>query len=377
MSLLRTMGMEFAITRLVPCEDGRSLKAYCDVVVGELFLIKGIRVIEGRGGLFVSMPRQQSQNGKWYDSVVLLPKEARAELSRAVLEAFRERCATTLMRRDDTMRRMLLTIMIALYGMWWSATAAFAQVPALIRYQGQAVDSRGVPLEGPYTLTFRLYDAPTAGTKVWEEAQTNVSLSGGHFSVLLGQVTPMTSMDWSKSCWLTIQVGTDPELAPRQQLTSVPLAMRSQMAEGLEGADVSVRAYNYLNLALANATSTVLTFSDERWDTHELHSTVSNTSRLTAKEKGRYLIFGHLRFEGWGTGLRRLTIRLNGITNIAQQETNAVSGMPTHVTVTTTYELNPNDYVELVAYHNAGTGLAAETLANSNQSIEFGMAKVP
>ena len=64
----------------------------------------------------------------------------------------------------------------------------------LIRYQGQAVDSQSVPLEGPYTLTFRLYDAETVGTKVWEEAQANVPLQGGHFSVLLGQVTPLNGM---------------------------------------------------------------------------------------------------------------------------------------------------------------------------------------
>ena len=108
---------------------------------------------------------------------------------------------------------------------------ARAQVPHLIRYQGQLVDSQGVPLEGPYALTFRLYDAQTGGTKVWEEVQPNVGLTGGHFSVLLGQVTPLTSMDWSRPCWLSVQVNGDPELAPRQYLTSVPLAIRAETAE--------------------------------------------------------------------------------------------------------------------------------------------------
>ena len=32
------------------------------------------------------------------------------------------------------------------------ASVAHAQVPKLIRYQGQAVDSQGVPLEGSSTL---------------------------------------------------------------------------------------------------------------------------------------------------------------------------------------------------------------------------------
>ena len=109
---------------------------------------------------------------------------------------------------------------------------AFAQVPQLIRYQGQAVDSQGVPLEGPYTLTFRLYDAATAGALLWQEQQS-VTLSKGHFSVLLGQQNPLTSIDWSQPRWISIQVGTQPELSPRQQFTSVPLALRAQVAEGL------------------------------------------------------------------------------------------------------------------------------------------------
>ena len=44
------------------------------------------------------------------------------------------------------------------------------------------------------------------------------------------------NIDWSKSLWLTIQVGTDPELLPRQRITSVPLAVRAEVAEGLVSA---------------------------------------------------------------------------------------------------------------------------------------------
>lgn len=109
---------------------------------------------------------------------------------------------------------------------------AWAQVPRLIRYQGQAVDSNGVPLEGPYNLTFRLYDAATAGNKLWEESQTGVPLTKGNFSVLLGQQTLLT-MDWSAPSWLSVQVNAEPELAPRQQITSVPLAILAGQAEQL------------------------------------------------------------------------------------------------------------------------------------------------
>ncbi len=121
-----------------------------------------------------------------------------------------------------------------------TATASFANVPKLIRYQGFLKNSQGVPLEGPYTLTFRLYPAATGSTPLWTETQTSVPVSTGSFSVLLGSGTTLPAgapgldtIDWSTPAWLSIQVGPDPELAPRQQITSVPLAIRAGVAESL------------------------------------------------------------------------------------------------------------------------------------------------
>ncbi len=133
------------------------------------------------------------------------------------------------------MKRKLIAgcwLLFALFTTLPLCQPVYAQVPHLIRYQGQAVDSNGVGLQGPYTLTCRLYDAPTGGNKVWEEAQTNVYISGGYFSIALGSTTSISSVDWSQPLWLAIQVNTDPELSPRQQLTSVPMAL---MAERLDG----------------------------------------------------------------------------------------------------------------------------------------------
>lgn len=104
---------------------------------------------------------------------------------------------------------------------------AFADVPHLIRYQGTAVDTQGVPLEGPYTLTFQLYGAETGGTTIWKETQANVPLTQGHFSVLLGSVTALSSLDWAAPCWLSVLVNGE-ELLPRQPITSVPLAITAE-----------------------------------------------------------------------------------------------------------------------------------------------------
>lgn len=232
---------------------------------------------------------------------------------------------------------------------------AFAQVPQLIRYQGQAVDSQGVPLEGPYTLTFRLYDAATAGTLLWQEPQNNVTLSKGHFSVLLGQVTPLTAMDWSKSCWLSIQVGAQPELSPRQQLTSVPLAIRAQTAEQV--VDISARLRHSASQSLAHDTDTPLLFDVEEFDTAGLHSTVTNTSRLVAPTAGKYFLWCVVQFVYNGTGWRRIYFRLNGADNIGSCSVPAINGEVTSISHGTHYRLGAGDYVEVVAKQTSGGAL--------------------
>jgi len=87
----KTKGLR--VSRLFVLNGEGTVKAMCDVAVGNLFVIKGLRVIKGKQGIFVSMPRQQGKDGKWYDSVHPLTKEARAEVGRVVLEAYHREAA--------------------------------------------------------------------------------------------------------------------------------------------------------------------------------------------------------------------------------------------------------------------------------------------
>lgn len=250
-----------------------------------------------------------------------------------------------------------------------------AAVPHLVRYQGQASDANGVPLEGPYTLTFRLYNAETLGTVVWQETQSNVSLTKGNFSVLLGQVTPL-NVDWATPLWLSIQVGTGSELSPRQRITSVPLAIRAETAESLVGGptDISARVYNSAAISFASGADTPLTFGSERWDTDNIHSTTVNTNRLTATTAGKYLIAGHVQFANNSTGFRFIYIRLNGSTTIAATTSGSSPVNNMYLSIAVHYNLAATDYVELLAFQNSGVAL--DINATANLSPEFGMVKV-
>ncbi len=80
--------VEVEVKRMNRWEGEGSTKAFCDIALADSILIKGIKVIEGKKGLFVSMPREQGKDGNWYDTVVPLSKEAREQLSELVLKTY-------------------------------------------------------------------------------------------------------------------------------------------------------------------------------------------------------------------------------------------------------------------------------------------------
>jgi stage V sporulation protein G len=63
-------------------------KAFCDLLILDTFLVKGLRVVEGKSGLFLSMPREQGREGKWYDTFFPISKEMRKGLQELVLEEY-------------------------------------------------------------------------------------------------------------------------------------------------------------------------------------------------------------------------------------------------------------------------------------------------
>lgn len=80
--------VEFEVKRITKIKGQGTLKAFCDVVMGEAVLIKGLKIVDGKNGLFVSMPAERGKDGKWYETVLPLTKETKEELTRIVLEAY-------------------------------------------------------------------------------------------------------------------------------------------------------------------------------------------------------------------------------------------------------------------------------------------------
>lgn len=155
------------------------------------------------------------------------------------------------------------------------------------------------------------------------------------------------------------------------------LAITKKMIDDIEsqGADISARVYHNTTQSIADVTSTNLAFNSERWDTNVIHDNATNNSRLTCKTAGKYYIHASIAFAGNTTGVRQVTLWLNGATAIAVNKQNATSdGGQCTLCISTCYDLAVNDYVEVRVYQSSTISLGIAS--GGNYTPEFGMIKV-
>ena len=70
-------------------EPQGSTKAFAEINVDDLAAIRGVRVVEGEKGLFVTMPQSQDKKtNEYHDIAFPLSGDLRKEISRAVLEKY-------------------------------------------------------------------------------------------------------------------------------------------------------------------------------------------------------------------------------------------------------------------------------------------------
>lgn len=131
------------------------------------------------------------------------------------------------------------------------------------------------------------------------------------------------------------------------------------------------RVYNNAGQNIATATFTALTFNSERYDTAGLHSTSSNTSRITIPTGGGgiYHIGASVRFASNSTGARVVRIRRNGSGYIGVQEADASATGDHRMSLACDYFLFEGDYIEVMAFQSSGGVLSVDS--ESAMSPEF------
>ena len=76
--------------RVYPFEGDKksNLLAMVSVTFGGVFVVTGFKIMDGKKGLFVSMPSIKTSKGEYKDSAFPLTKEFRKVLSDSILSAF-------------------------------------------------------------------------------------------------------------------------------------------------------------------------------------------------------------------------------------------------------------------------------------------------
>ncbi len=121
-------------------------------------------------------------------------------------------------------KAMVLTSALAIAASLATGQAR-AGVPNLLTQQGRVLTTSGTPLTGSMTVLFAIYDTQNGTTPLWSESQ-NLTFDDGYFSTELGSVTTFPATLWNGSQrYLGVTIGSDPEMAPREDVTSVPYAL--------------------------------------------------------------------------------------------------------------------------------------------------------
>jgi stage V sporulation protein G len=83
--------MEFTEVR-VTLRDEPRLKAFVNITFDDDFVIRGMKVIEGRKGLFVAMPSRKGKDGTFRDIAHPINNTMRKRLEKVVLDEYYNKC---------------------------------------------------------------------------------------------------------------------------------------------------------------------------------------------------------------------------------------------------------------------------------------------
>jgi hypothetical protein len=123
-----------------------------------------------------------------------------------------------------------------------------------------------------------------------------------------------------------------------------------------------VYGYKAADQTLTTAVEAAMVMDTESYDTDAYHDNATTNTRFTIPTgfDGYYLLGAMVDFAGNATGVRRLSLRLNGATELALAQVSAAGATVTRMgTVSLITHLAAADYVEATVFQNSGGNLAA------------------
>lgn len=73
-----------------PYDGNSKTKAFIELCLDETLIIKGMTLVEGSKGLFLSFPSTKGKDGKYYNSIYSMDKEFTGQLEEACIKKYNE-----------------------------------------------------------------------------------------------------------------------------------------------------------------------------------------------------------------------------------------------------------------------------------------------
>lgn len=118
------------------------------------------------------------------------------------------------------------------------------------------------------------------------------------------------------------------------------------------------RVTNSANISIPDSTITNVTFDTEQFDTAGMHSTSSNTHKITIPVDGIYATGACLSWVANATGIREMAIQVNGSTIVDETVQASTGGQLTTQNVKTIWKCTAGDVLTTVAYQTSGGALS-------------------
>lgn len=73
-----------------PYDGNSKTKAFIELTLDNTVVIKGMTLVEGSKGLFLSFPSSKGKDGKYYNSIYSMDKEFTGQLEEACIKKYNE-----------------------------------------------------------------------------------------------------------------------------------------------------------------------------------------------------------------------------------------------------------------------------------------------
>jgi stage V sporulation protein G len=79
--------MKITEVKIFPVQEDK-LKAYVTITLNDCFIIRDLKVIQGKSGMFVAMPSKKTRDGSFKDIAHPLNSDTRQQMEDLILEAY-------------------------------------------------------------------------------------------------------------------------------------------------------------------------------------------------------------------------------------------------------------------------------------------------